>query len=147
MPRTLLLQQARVNTELQESLMQTRMVPFERMVPRLHRVVRQVSAELDKPIELRVGNAEGELDRTVLERIIPPLEHMLRNAIDHGVEDAAGTPARRQAGRRRDQPGSAPRRWRHHLTLADDGRGIDLAAVRRKAIERGADGGRRAARR
>ncbi|WP_144956199.1 hybrid sensor histidine kinase/response regulator [Pseudomonas oryzihabitans] len=134
---TLLLQQARVNTELQESLMQTRMVPFERMVPRLHRVVRQVSAELDKPIELRVGNAEGELDRTVLERIIPPLEHMLRNAIDHGVEDAAG---RQRAGKPAEGVISLDLRREGGdiiLTLADDGRGIDLAAVRRKAIERG----------
>ncbi|HAC67061.1 MAG TPA: hypothetical protein DCP19_03780, partial [Pseudomonas sp.] len=80
----------------QKSLMQTRMGPFERMVPRLHGVVRQVSGELDKPVELRVDNAEGELDRTVLDRIIPPLEHMLRNAIDHGVEDAAG---RQRAGK------------------------------------------------
>ena len=134
---TLLLQQARVNTELQESLMQTRMVPFERMVPRLHRVVRQVSAELDKPIELRVGNAEGELDRTVLERIIPPLEHMLRNAIDHGVEDAAG---RQRAGKPAEGVISLDLRREGGdiiLTLADDGRGIDLGAVRRKAIERG----------
>ena len=134
---TLLLQQARVNTELQESLMQTRMVPFERMVPRLHRVVRQVSAELDKPVELQVGNAEGELDRTVLERIIPPLEHMLRNAIDHGVEDAAG---RQRAGKPAEGVISLDLRREGGdiiLTLADDGRGIDLAAVRRKAIERG----------
>ncbi|WP_158893615.1 MULTISPECIES: Hpt domain-containing protein [unclassified Pseudomonas] len=134
---TLLLQQARVNTELQESLMQTRMVPFERMVPRLHRVVRQVSGELDKPIELRVGNAEGELDRTVLERIIPPLEHMLRNAIDHGVEDAAG---RQRAGKPAEGVISLDLRREGGdiiLTLADDGRGIDLGAVRRKAIERG----------
>ncbi|WP_454252416.1 Hpt domain-containing protein [Pseudomonas sp. Marseille-Q7302] len=134
---TLLLQQARVNTELQESLMQTRMVPFERMVPRLHRVVRQVSGELDKPVELRVDNAEGELDRTVLERIIPPLEHMLRNAIDHGVEDAAG---RQRAGKPAEGVISLDLRREGGdiiLTLADDGRGIDLDAVRRKAIERG----------
>ena len=134
---TLLLQQARVNTELQESLMQTRMVPFERMVPRLHRVVRQVSGELDKPVELRVGNAEGELDRTVLERIIPPLEHMLRNAIDHGLEDAAG---RQRAGKPAEGVISLDLRREGGdiiLTLADDGRGIDLDAVRRKAVERG----------
>ncbi|KTT50252.1 chemotaxis protein [Pseudomonas oryzihabitans] len=134
---TLLLQQARVNTELQESLMQTRMVPFERMLPRLHRVVRQVSGELDKPVELRVGNAEGELDRTVLERIIPPLEHMLRNAIDHGIEDAAG---RQRAGKPAEGVISLDLRREGGdiiLTLADDGRGIDLDAVRRKAVERG----------
>src|SRR5690606_7678833 len=83
---TLLLQQARVNTELQEGLMRTRMVPFDRLVPRLRRIVRQISAELGKQVEFLVGNAEGEMDRTVLERIVAPLEHMLRNAVDHGIE-------------------------------------------------------------
>src|SRR5690606_26649995 len=90
---TLLLQQARVNTELQEGLMRTRMVPFERLLPRLRRVVRQVSSELGKQVSLAVGNAEGEMDRSVLERMMGPLEHMLRNAVDHGIE----MPAQRAA--------------------------------------------------
>src|SRR5690606_34762492 len=85
---TLLLQQARVNTELQEGLMRTRMVPFERLVPRLRRIVRQVAGELGKQVEFQVGNATGEMDRSVLERIVAPLEHMLRNAVDHGIETA-----------------------------------------------------------
>src|SRR5690606_3390326 len=63
---TLLLQQARVNTELQEGLMRTRMVPFDRLLPRLRRVVRQVSAEVGKQVNLEVLNAEGEMDRSVL---------------------------------------------------------------------------------
>src|SRR5690606_38520441 len=67
---TLLLQQARVNTELQEGLMRTRMVPFERLVPRLRRIVRQVAGELGKQVEFQVGNATGEMDRSVLERIV-----------------------------------------------------------------------------
>lgn len=134
---TLLQQQAWVNTELQEGLMRTRMVPFERMVPRLRRIVRQVSAELGKQVDFTVGNAEGELDRTVLERMIAPLEHMLRNAVDHGIESedertAAGKPA---AGRIRltleREAGDIL------ITLNDDGRGISLDAVRRKAVERG----------
>ena len=83
---TLLLQQARVNTELQEGLMRTRMVPFDRLVPRLRRIVRQVAGELNKQVEFIVGNAEGEMDRTVLERIVAPLEHMLRNSVAHGLE-------------------------------------------------------------
>ena len=95
---TLLLQQARVNTELQEGLMRTRMVPFDRLVPRLRRIVRQIAGELGKQVEFVVGNADGEMDRTVLERIVAPLEHMLRNAVDHGIESAdarlaAGKPA------------------------------------------------------
>ncbi|MDE3737100.1 Hpt domain-containing protein [Pseudomonas resinovorans] len=134
---TLLLQQARVNTELQEGLMRTRMVPFDRLVPRLRRIVRQVASELDKQVEFVVGNAEGEMDRTVLERMVAPLEHMLRNAVDHGIEVPE---ARRASGK----PESGTIRLNLGreggdivLTLADDGAGIKLEAVRRKAIERG----------
>ncbi|MCF7201006.1 Hpt domain-containing protein [Pseudomonas oligotrophica] len=134
---TLLLQQARVNTELQEGLMRTRMVPFERLVPRLRRIVRQVAAELGKQVEFVVGNATGEMDRSVLERIVAPLEHMLRNAVDHGIEPIA---ARRAAGK--PEQGTIRLDLGREggdilLTLSDDGAGINLAAVRRKAIERG----------
>src|SRR5699024_1630481 len=62
---TLLLQQARVNTDLQEGLMRTRMVPFERLLPRLRRLVRQLSNELGKTVELKIVNAEGEVDRSI----------------------------------------------------------------------------------
>ena len=134
---TLLLQQARVNTELQEGLMRTRMVPFDRLVPRLRRIVRQVAGELGKQVEFNVGNAEGEMDRTVLERIVAPLEHMLRNAVDHGIESpdarlAAGKPAIGTVTLSLGREGGDIL-----LTLADDGGGIRLDAVRRKAIERG----------
>ncbi len=134
---TLLLQQARVNTELQEGLMRTRMVPFDRLLPRLRRVVRQVSSELGKQVELQVDNAEGEMDRSVLERMIGPLEHMLRNAIDHGIE----LPDRRLESGKSEQ-GQIVLDLRREggdivLTLADDGAGIRLEAVRQKAIERG----------
>ena len=134
---TLLLQQSRVNTELQEGLMRTRMVPFDRLLPRLRRIVRQVSAELGKQVDMVVGNAEGEMDRSVLERIIAPMEHMLRNAVDHGIEPVE---ARRAAGKP-DQGTISLNLSREGgeivLTLADDGGGIRLDAVRRKAIERG----------
>ena len=135
--QTLLLQQARVNTELQEGLMRTRMVPFDRLLPRLRRVVRQVSAEVGKQVELVVGNAEGEMDRSVLERMMSPLEHMLRNAVDHGIE---------LPGQRSEQGKTAVGQIRLDLQreggeivlrLEDDGRGVDLQAVRAKAIERG----------
>ncbi|OWJ90745.1 hybrid sensor histidine kinase/response regulator [Pseudomonas sp. A46] len=134
---TLLLQQARVNTELQEGLMRTRMVPFDRLVPRLRRIVRQVASELGKQVEFVVGNAEGEMDRTVLERMVAPLEHMLRNAVDHGIETAE---ARRAAGK--PETGTIRLNLGREggdivLTLEDDGAGIRLEAVRRKAIERG----------
>ena len=133
---TLLLQQARINTELQEGLMRTRMVPFSRLLPRLRRIVRQVSGELNKEVEFHVQNAEGELDRNLLERMVPPLEHMLRNAVDHGIES---TEMRRNFGK------SANGRIDLRLTreggdvvieISDDGAGIDVESVRAKAIER-----------
>ena len=134
---TLLLQQARVNTELQEGLMRTRMVPFDRLVPRLRRIVRQVAGELGKQVELVVHNAEGEMDRSVLEGMVAPLEHMLRNAVDHGIETqetrrAAGKPALGTI-----QLGLSREGGDILLTLADDGAGVNIDAVRRKAIERG----------
>ncbi|SDT09921.1 chemosensory pili system protein ChpA (sensor histidine kinase/response regulator) [Halopseudomonas litoralis] len=134
---TLLLQQARVNTELQEGLMRTRMVPFERLLPRLRRVVRQVSTELGKQVSLVVGNAEGEMDRSVLERMMGPLEHMLRNAVDHGIElpalrTAQGKPEEGRVSLDVHREGSEI-----VIRLHDDGGGVDLQAVRSKAIERG----------
>lgn len=134
---TLLLQQARVNTELQEGLMRTRMVPFDRLVPRLRRIVRQVAGELGKQVEFHVGNATGEMDRSVLERIVAPLEHMLRNAVDHGIEPIA----KRVAIGKPEQGNIRLDLTREGgdivLALSDDGAGINLEAVRRKAVERG----------
>ncbi|WP_296235163.1 Hpt domain-containing protein [Pseudomonas sp. UBA4617] len=134
---SLLQQQARVNSQLQEGLTATLMVPFERLVPRLQRVVRQVASELGKQVELVVGNAEGELDRSVLERMVAPLEHMLRNAVDHGLESremrlAAGKP----------EQGTIHLNLLHEgadivIEMTDDGAGVPLEAVRRKAIKRG----------
>ncbi|MGV8918544.1 MAG: Hpt domain-containing protein [Pseudomonas sp.] len=135
--KRLLSQQARVNTELQESLMRTRMVPFERLLPRLQRIVRQVAGELDKQVQFEVGNAEGEMDRSVMERMVAPLEHMLRNAVDHGLES---TEERLAAGK--PQEGLIELSLVHEggdivIEMRDDGAGIDLGAVRRKAIKRG----------
>lgn len=134
---TLLLQQARVNTELQEGLMRTRMVPFERLVPRLRRIVRQVSAELGKQVELQVANAEGEMDRSVMERMVAPLEHMLRNAVGHGIEDpqtrlAAGKPATGTIRLELGREGADIL-----LIISDDGAGVNVDAVRKKAVARG----------
>jgi chemosensory pili system protein ChpA (sensor histidine kinase/response regulator) len=133
----LLQQQGRINTELQEGLMRTRMVPFERMLPRLKRIVRQVSEELGKDVEFIVGNAEGEMDRNVLERMAAPLEHMLRNAVDHGLESAeariaAGKPAQGRITLDLSREGGDI-----IFDIRDDGAGVPLDAVRRKAIKRG----------
>ncbi|HEY2590737.1 MAG TPA: Hpt domain-containing protein, partial [Steroidobacteraceae bacterium] len=84
--QNLLQLQARTVTELQNGLMRTRMVPFQRHVQRLARIVRQAGADTGKRAELAVEGASGELDRQVLERMLPPFEHMLRNAVVHGIE-------------------------------------------------------------
>jgi len=133
---TVLLQQSRINTDLQEGLMRSRMVPFSRMVPRLRRIIRQISSELGKTVSFEFDNVEGELDRTMLERMVAPLEHMLRNAVDHGIEDAeqrikAGkSPTGRIVLSLGREGGDVL------IRLADDGQGIDLQRVREKAIER-----------
>jgi len=134
---TLLLQQSRINTELQEKLMRTRMVPFSRLVPRLRRIVRQISGEVDKRVDFDVLNPEGELDRSLMERVVAPLEHMLRNAVDHGIETREG----RQSAGKNDTGRINLELGREGgevvITLSDDGKGIDTDAVRKKAVERG----------
>ncbi len=134
---TLLTQQSRVSSELQEGLMRTRMLPFDSLVPRLRRVIRQAAAETGKQAQLKLEGAQGELDRNVLERMTAPLEHMLRNAIAHGLE---APEARRAAGK--PEEGSirvAVRREGSEVVLqiSDDGAGLNRAAIRARGVERG----------
>ncbi|WP_448094202.1 Hpt domain-containing protein [Pseudomonas lini] len=133
----LLQQQGRINTELQEGLMRTRMVPFERMLPRLKRIVRQVASELGKDVDFVVGNAEGEMDRNVLERMAAPLEHMLRNAVDHGLESAEGRIAAGKPAQGKITLDLSREGGDIIFDIRDDGAGVPLDAVRRKAIKRG----------
>ncbi|HWQ94494.1 MAG TPA: Hpt domain-containing protein [Gammaproteobacteria bacterium] len=133
---TLLLQQSRINTDLQQGLMSTRMVQFAVVLPRLRRIVRQVAHDVGKQVELRVFGAEVETDRTVLDRIVPSLEHLLRNAVDHGVEPAK---ARRAAGK--SETGTITLSVERQGTdivirISDDGAGLNVAAIRKKAQER-----------
>ena len=135
--QALLQKQARVSTQLQEGLMGTRMVPFERVLPRLKRTVRQVASELNKQVEFSVINAEAEIDRNVLERMVAPLEHMLRNAVDHGLEPAnirhaSGKPGQGLISLELSYEGGDV-----VFDMRDDGAGVPLEAVRRKAILRG----------
>ncbi|PCM43951.1 Hpt domain-containing protein [Marinobacter sp. ANT_B65] len=134
---TLLVQQSRINTELQEGLMKTRMIPFSSMVPRLRRIVRQISGELGKKVEFDVRNAEGEMDRTILERMIAPLEHMLRNAVDHGIE----SPAERLKKGKSEAGEITLSLVREGgdvvLRMMDDGAGIPSEVIRNKAIQQG----------
>lgn len=133
----LLLQQGRVNTDLQEGLMRTRLTPFSSVLARLRRVVRQTSDETGKEANLNVQGADGQIDRMQLNRIAPALEHILRNAVDHGLElpeqrRAAGKPADGQIDIVVSRAGSEI-----IIRISDDGAGINLDALRQKAIERG----------
>jgi len=134
---SLVLQQSRIQTQLHEGLMQSRMVPFSRLAPRLTRMVRQIATELGKKAELNIVNAEGEMDRSVLERMIPPLEHMLRNSLDHGVEKPE---IRLKLGK--SEVGQITLNLSREgneimLRLSDDGAGIDPEKIREKAIAQG----------
>ena len=130
----LLLQQSRIQAEIQESLMRTRLVPFDRMLPRLQRIVRQTSTTLNRPAELIVQNTEGELDRNILERLVTPFEHMLRNAIDHGLEDTAD-----RIALNKPEVGSIVLNISRQgtdviVSFSDDGKGIDAEKIREKAL-------------
>jgi chemosensory pili system protein ChpA (sensor histidine kinase/response regulator) len=135
--QNLLQQQGRVVTEVQNGLMRTRMVPFQRHVQRLTRVVRQAAHDEGKRVELAVEGASGELDRQVLERMLPPFEHMLRNAVVHGIETpaaraAAGKPEAGQITLRLQREGAEV-----VITVEDDGAGLDVPAIRAKARQMG----------
>lgn len=133
----LLLQQQRVTGELQENLMRTRMVAFSSILPRLRRIMRQTCKEIGKEADLLVTGGEGELDRTQLNRIVPALEHILRNAIGHGLELPSD---REKVGKAAS--GNVHIVFSHQgsevvLTISDDGAGIDIDALRKKAVEKG----------
>ncbi len=133
---TLLLQHARVSNELQDGLLRTRMVPFASRVSRLQRVVRQTAQSLGKQAELVAPGAQGEMDRSILERMMAPLEHLLRNAVAHGIESPA---ARLESGK--PETGRIVLEMSRDgsdvvITVSDDGAGLDRAAIRRKAIAR-----------
>ncbi len=133
----LLQQQSRVSSELQDGLMRARMVPFDGLVPRLRRVVRQAAQELGKQVHLNLEGTHGELDRNVLDRMVAPLEHMLRNSVAHGLE----TPAQRLAAGKPEE-GAITLRLRREgseivLEVADDGAGLDREAIRRRGEQRG----------
>jgi len=135
---TLLMQQARVNTELQEGLMQARMVSFNTLAPRLRRVVRNAARDTGRKASLEISlEGEGELDRTVLDRVTAPIEHILRNAIAHGIEAPS---ERRAAGK--PEAGTIAITIDREATellirLVDDGAGLNLDRIRARALEMG----------
>ncbi len=127
----------RITTGLHESVMKVRMVPIESVVQKFPRMIRDLSKKLDKKMELQMTGEDTELDRTVVDQIGDPLQHLLRNSADHGLENAE---LRRKRGK--------PEVGTIHLNafqegnnviieVSDDGNGIDTESVKNKAIERG----------
>ena len=135
--QNLLQQQGRVIAELQNGLMRTRMVPFQRHAQRLTRLVRQAAQETGKKAELAIEGGTGEIDRQVLERMLPPFEHMLRNSVVHGIE----LPEERLARGKEETGRIAVRLQREGaevvITVEDDGTGLDIDAIRAKARQMG----------
>ncbi len=134
---TLLIQQSRVSTELQDGLLRTRMLPFDTMVPNLRRTLRQAAQEQGKHAQLYVDGAHGEMDRNLLDRIKAPFEHMLRNAIAHGIESPA---ERRKVGKPAEgvvRIKVAREATEVVIRVADDGRGLNRAEIRKRGIDRG----------
>lgn len=127
----------RITDELQEEIMRSRMLPVRSVLTRLPRLVRDVAARCGKKVELTTAGEETELDRSVIEEISDPLVHILRNAVDHGIE----TPAERAAAGKPEAGQISVTAWNQetyiYLSIRDDGAGIDTKALRKKAIERG----------
>ena len=127
----------RITTNLHESVMKVRMVPIESVVAKFPRMIRDLSRKLDKKMELYMTGEDTELDRTVVDQIGDPLQHLLRNSADHGLEDnatriAKGQPEVGSIFLNAFQEGNNV-----IIQVGDDGNGIDVEAVRNKAIERG----------
>ena len=127
----------RITTNLHESVMKVRMVPIESVVNKFPRMIRDLSRKLGKKMELYMTGEDTELDRTVVDQIGDPLQHLLRNSADHGLEDNAtrverGKPEVGSIFLKAFQEGNNV-----IIEVGDDGNGIDVAAVRDKAIERG----------
>lgn len=127
----------RITTSLHESVMKVRMVPIESVVNKFPRMIRDLSRNLNKKMDLIMTGEETELDRTVVDQIGDPLQHLLRNSADHGLESA-------EVRKERGKPETGTIRLNAFqegnnviIEVGDDGNGIDTEGVKRKAIERG----------
>ena len=126
-----------VTTDLQLAVMKTRMQPVKKVFSKFPRMVRDLSRELGKDMELLISGEETELDKSVIEEIGDPLVHLIRNSVDHGIEDKE---ARTAAGK--PEKGTIKLSAEHEgnyiiISVIDDGKGMDPAVIKRKAVEKG----------
>jgi two-component system chemotaxis sensor kinase CheA len=127
----------RLSDDLQNAVLGMRMQPVGRLFQRFPRIVRDLARQLGKDIELVTEGEETDLDRSLVEALADPLIHLLRNAVDHGLEDPAG---RERAGKPRKglvKLTASQRGERIVIAVSDDGRGMDPQVLRRKAVEKG----------
>lgn len=129
--------EGRLHVTLQSDLVKARTLPFSHHIPRLRRLVRQASGDIEKEVEIRFQGSEEELDRSILDRLMPQLEHLLRNSVDHGIECPEdrivfGKPEKGLINIEVKRLGQEA-----IITISDDGAGINLEAVKKKAIENG----------
>lgn len=129
--------QSRLTRELQDDLLRTRLVEFDSVGERMHRVVRQAARDTGKQVRLEISGGQTELDRSVLERMSGAFEHLLRNSVSHGIE---APDARAAAGK--DATGTLRIGVRQHgnevlLNFADDGAGLNLARIRERGLQLG----------
>jgi two-component system chemotaxis sensor kinase CheA len=128
---------SRYSTERQRATLSTRMQPVGRLFQKFPRLVRELAKDLGKDVELVIEGAETEVDRVVVDSLYDPLVHMLRNALDHGIESAAdraalGKPARAIISLKAWQEANSVM-----IVLGDDGKGLNAAELRRKAVSKG----------
>ncbi len=126
-----------VTTDLQLAVMKTRMQPVKKVFSKFPRMVRDLSRELGKDMELLISGEETELDKSVIEEIGDPLVHLIRNSVDHGIEDkesrkAAGKPERGTIKLSAEHEGNYI-----IISVIDDGKGMNPAVIKRKAVEKG----------
>lgn len=130
-------QVGRLTVDLRDSVMKSRMIPVETVFSRFPRLVRDLSKELNKEVELEVYGADTELDRTVIDEIGDPLVHIIRNAVDHGLESSE---QRERAGKPRQGKVTLEARQEGNsviITVSDDGKGFDIEKVKEKAVKNG----------
>lgn len=134
--RTALREQGGLISNLQRDLLDSRLVPFMTVKPRLVSAVKQTMSSTKKSVELNIIGAEVIMDRMILDNITEPLTHILRNAVDHGIETAEQRAATGKAETGSIVISVSRRAKNVVITVEDDGKGIDIQAVRRKAIEK-----------
>lgn len=134
---TFLNRQGRLTAELQDRIMRIRLVPLSSVASRLHRTVRVAAQKTGKQVDLVISGTSTELDKTVIEQLIGPLEHILRNSVDHGVESPSVRVNRGKSPRGRILLSAAVEGTQVVVRVRDDGGGIDTARVRQAALQRG----------